>query len=71
MKPFDYHSLNAADWNYVGGVSTLPMQTPAERWRERYEARQRVIRKRAARRLLASHGITNVVVRDRYEMCEG
>lgn len=39
-------------WTYRGGVSTLPMQTPAERARERYEAAQRVKAKRELRKVL-------------------
>lgn len=38
-----------AEWTYRGGISTLQVQSPAERERERYEAAQRVKAKRAAR----------------------
>lgn len=54
-----------ATWEYHGGVSTLPVQTPAERARERYEAEQRVKAKRAIRLVLIALGVdmTKVVVR--------
>lgn len=50
-------------WTYRGGISTLPVQTSAEKAREQYEAKKRVEHKRAIRRELARQGITDVVVR--------